>query len=777
MPKPADEKPTQVHPPGGETTRDMTTVAGDGEPCISISTLPERVGRYILGRLIDGGGMGRVFKAVHEETGAEAAIKIMRTDLASADAVERFRQEGRLLAKVQHPNIAQVYDAGTTHVGELETPYIAMEYIPEARTIREYARTLDTDGLLRAFIKICRAVDHANERGIVHRDLKPSNILVDSFGEPKVIDFGVAKNLDQRFEKGAVVTLEGNVPGTLPYMAPEQVLRRGELIDRRTDVYALGVVLYELICGRLPYRVSGVPLPEAMRVICEDEPTEPTRVTTRESLGRDLRTVLLKMLSKSRSRRYQSAEEVACELERLLDGRAIDASPTSALYRAQWWLSGIGHREPLPTAAIIWILAVVLTMFAGPSVLYRGLGLAGSYAGILLSMAPVPGDGYENVLVIGLDDIEETARKVGGVELPPRALDPEPSTRGRPLIGALLERLALCEPQVVAVDFRFNAPDRAQYIVDGVLALRAQGIDTVVGSTSFVPRGYGDIGSTGLGAFDESIAQVARWGSVSVSRSGDAFAVRLGMRVEKTGAVFPSFGLMALASARSSGQEFDFSFEDGFVRVSFEDRGVFPGIARRRGIGFNVPYTEVGRHTQSDLLRGIMAGDMIVNAATTLPKWAFDESEPSTIRLGDALTMPLTELRRRVAGRAVMVIDLRPGSDEATLGDGRKVHKGYIWASWLDQALDGRSVRGPGTNGAFLQMLIGGFLGASLFLLPSRRRRVWGVGAVVVLSAAALIGGMIVFQVASLVFVPLLGVAALVFAGLASAAFPRAIEL
>jgi len=772
-----DETQTSGQPPDGAGTRDLSTVAGEGAYGISLSTLPERVGRYILGRLIDGGGMGRVFKAVHEETRAEAAIKIMRTDLTSADAVERFRQEGRLLAKVRHPNIAQVYDAGTTRVGDVDTPYIAMEYIPEARTIREHARTLQTDDLLRTFIKICRAIHHANERGIVHRDLKPSNILVDAYGEPKVIDFGVAKNLDQRFEEGAVVTLEGNVPGTLPYMAPEQVLHRGELIDRRTDVYALGVVLYELICGRLPYRVTGVPLPEAVRVICDEEPTEPTRVTTRESLGRDLRTVLLKMLAKTRARRYQSAEAVALELERLLDGKAIEASPTSVFSRVWWWLSGVGQHERAPTAATIWVLAIVLTMLVGPPMMYRGLGLAGSYAGFLLSMAPVRGAGYENVLVIGLDDIEGTAEKLGGVDLPPRALDPEPSTRGRPLIGAVLERLAECEPRVVAVDFRFNAPDRAQYIVDGVQALRARGIETVVGSTSFVPRGYGDIGSTGLGAFDESIAKVARWGAVSVSVAGGAMAVRLAMRVDETGAVFPSFGLMTLACAHASNQGFDFTIEDGFVRVSFEDRGALPGTARRRGLGLNVPYTEVGEHLGSDLRHGIMDGDVLVNAAVKLPQWAFDESKPSTVLLSDALTMPIAELRRRVAGRAVMIIDLRTGLDEETLGNGQKVHKGYFWASWLDQALDGRSIRGPGKRGAFLQIVLGGFLGAGLFFLPACRRRVWGVLSVVALSALALVGGVLLFQSVSIIIIPFLGMIALVFAGFVSVMFPKAIEL
>lgn len=767
--------------PGGPTIdtrgRDRTTAAYEPVAGVSMSTLPERVGRYILGQLIDGGGMGRVFKAVHEETRAEAAIKIMRTDLSGADAVERFRQEGRLLAKMKHPNIAQVYDAGTTRVGGVDTPYIAMEYIPEATTIRDHAALLNTDGLLRVFIKVCRAVHHANDRGIIHRDLKPSNILVDAYGEPKVIDFGVAKNLDQRFDESAVVTMDGGVPGTIPYMAPEQVSWRNELIDRRTDVYALGVVLYELICGRLPYRVNGVPLPEAVRVICDEEPTEPTRMTTREVLGRDLRTVLMKMLAKSRQRRYDSAEAVARELERVLEGRDIEASPASIVYKARRWLGKAGERQPMPTAAMIWVIAVAMTMLFGNIVLYRGLGLAGSYMGLVLSTATVPADGYGNVLVIGMDSFEDEPEILEMVGLPPLASDPQPATRVRPLIGTLLERLAACEPRAVAVDFRFNSSDRADYIVAGATALRGIGVDTIVGSTSFVPRGYGTEGSVGLGDFDESIARVTRWGSVSVSRSGDAFAVRLVMRAERTGDVFASFGLEALAAAMHPDQTAVPRIDDGRVRLSFLDRDQTDAFVRRRGDGVGVRYTEVGPHPRSDLRQGIMVGDTVVNAAVKLPAWAFDESEPRTIRVSKALTMSIEDLKRMVDRRMVVVIDLRPGQDSETLSDGRTLHRGYLWASWLDQELGGRSVGGPGQSGAIEQIMLGGLVGALMVYIPMRRRRAVAIGATIVLSVAALAAGLLVFQISSVVFVPLLGIFALGIAGIAVTALPKPIEL
>jgi len=760
-----------------EHGRDRTTAAFEPVTGVSMSTLPERVGRWILGQLIDGGGMGRVFKAVHEETRAEAAIKIMRTDLAGDDAVERFRQEGRLLAKMKHPNIAQVYDAGTTRVGGVDTPYIAMEYIPGAVTIREHAATLDTDELLRVFIKICRAVDHANERGIIHRDLKPSNILVDAYGEPKVIDFGVAKNLDQLFDESAVVTMDGGVPGTIPYMAPEQVSWRNELIDRRTDVYALGVVLYELICGRLPYRVNGVPLPEAVRVICDEEPTEPTRMTTREVLGRDLRTVLMKMLAKSRQRRYESAEAVARELERVLAGRDIEASPASFVYKTRRWLGKVGEREPLPTAATIWVLAVALTVLVGPRIVYRELGLAGAYAGFLLSTASVPGEGFENVLVIGLDSFEDSEEALALVDLPPLSEDEQPATRVRPFIGAMLERLALCEPRTVAVDFVFSSSSRAEYIVTGARALRDRGVDTVVGSLSFVPRGYGTDASLGFGDFDESIARQTRWGAISVSKSGDAFAVRLAMQSAQTGEVFPSFALETLAAATRADETAVPQIREGNIRLSFMDRNNADSFVRRRGDGLDVKYTEIGPHEGSDLRFGITKGDVVVNAAVTLPPWAFDESEPSTLRLDKALTMPLAELRKLVAGRVVMIIDLRPGRDQEVLSDGRTLHRGYLWASWLDQELDGRSIGWPGRAGEYQQVVLGGLIGSLLLFVPVGRRRRATAVVVVLLSAGALLAGVVGFQISSVVFVPLLGILALWVAAGAVMFMPRPIEL
>jgi len=770
------DDPSSSSPYDETQTSDQTTIPIDATAAVSLSTLPERVGRYIIGQLIDGGGMGRVFRAVHEETRAEAAIKVMRTDLAGAEAVERFRQEGRLLAKTRHPNIAQVYDAGTTQVGGIDTPYIAMEYIPGAVTIKDRASQLATDDLLRMLIKVCRAVHHANECGIVHRDLKPSNVLVDAYGEPKVIDFGVAKNLDQRFDATAFVTLDGNVPGTLPYMAPEQASRRNDLIDRRTDVYALGVLFYELICGRMPYKVSGVPLPEAIRVICEVQPTEPTRVTTREAIGRDLRTIILKMLAKTRQRRYQSAEAVALDLERLLDGRSIEATPATAVYRTRRWLSRVGHREPIASAAVIWVLAVAVTMLVGPRLLYREVGLASAYAGFLLSLTPTPSVGYDHVAVIGLEDIERAAASAG-IDLPDLKDDPNPATRMRPVIGAALQRLAECQPRSVAVDFAFISNDRASFIVEGVEALRKQKIETVVGTTTFLPRGYETEYSTGLGNINQDIAGIARWGAFSASQNGDTFAVRLAMRPRRTGDVFPSFGLAAYIASHGFDQNYTLSIEDGFVMVSFIGQDDSGRILHRGVNGLRVPYTEAGDHKSSDFRQGIMQGDTVVNAAVNVAPWALQNGDPTTLRMTEVLTMPIAELRARVAGQVVVMIDLRPNYDRVILSDGSQLHKGHLWASWLDQQFDGRVVRGPGERGALEQILVGGFVGAVLFFLPTRRRFLWAGVGVITLSGLALLAGVLAFQWQSVVLVPLLGIFALVIAGGSAALYPKPLEL
>jgi WD40 repeat protein/tRNA A-37 threonylcarbamoyl transferase component Bud32 len=293
--------------------------------------LPERIGRFRIKRVLASGGMGTVYEAVQEHPRRVVAVKVMRLGVLSQSALRRFEYESQILACLRHAGIAQVYEAGT-HGGAGGVPYFAMEYIPGARTITEYAedKRLSTRQRLELFTKVCEAVQHGHQRGIVHRDLKPGNILVDETGQPKIIDFGIARVTDADMAIATLQTDVGQLVGTLQYMSPEQCAGIPTEVDTRCDVYALGVVLYELLTGELPYDVSSSSPFEAPRVIREQEPRRPSSIS--RNLRGDLETIVLKALEKEKTRRYQSAGELAADIRRYERGEPIEAKRDSAFY-------------------------------------------------------------------------------------------------------------------------------------------------------------------------------------------------------------------------------------------------------------------------------------------------------------------------------------------------------------------------------------------------------------------------------------------------------------
>ncbi|MCZ6835862.1 MAG: serine/threonine-protein kinase, partial [Planctomycetota bacterium] len=236
--------------------------------------LPDRIGKYRIKRIIASGGMGTVYEAVQDQPRRHVALKVMKKGITSRSALRRFEFESQLLARLRHPNVAQVYEAGTHDDGQGGVPFFAMEYVPGAKPISNYVeeKKLGTRERLDLFAKVCDAVHHGHQKGIIHRDLKPGNILVDSTGEPKIIDFGVARSTDSDL---AVTTLQTNVNeiiGTLQYMSPEQCEGDPTDLDTRSDVYALGIVLYEMLTGSLPYDLSQVTIYDAARIIREKDP-------------------------------------------------------------------------------------------------------------------------------------------------------------------------------------------------------------------------------------------------------------------------------------------------------------------------------------------------------------------------------------------------------------------------------------------------------------------------------------------------------------------------
>lgn len=324
--------------------------------------LGAEIGGVTIIRLIAQGGMGRVYEGLQQKPSRTVAVKVMRPGLAPPAMMRRFEYEVEVLARLRHPGIAQIFAAGVHHVGGTPVPYFIMEYIRDAKPITAYAADskLPARARIELFRRVCDAVAHGHQQGIVHRDLKPGNILVDAHGNPKVIDFGIAKATDSDLAMTTMQTDIGQLIGTLYYMGPEQLVGDPQAIDVRSDVYALGVVLYELLAGRLPYDLRRKSLFEAQQIVSGERPA-PLSALDR-SLDGAVAAINAKCLEKDPSRRYSSAGELAGDLERHLHGLPVMARPESAweavqrlCQRHRLWVAagGVAMASLLVTLAVV----------------------------------------------------------------------------------------------------------------------------------------------------------------------------------------------------------------------------------------------------------------------------------------------------------------------------------------------------------------------------------------------------------------------------------------
>jgi len=316
---------------------------------------PSNLGNYRILRLLGEGGMGAVYEAEQEHPRRVVALKVIKPGLVSPELLRRFEHEVRALGRLQHPGIAQIYEAGTADSGFGPQPYFAMEFI-RGRPLLEYAgqQQLKTRERLELMMRICEAVHHAHQRGLIHRDLKPGNILVDETGQPKILDFGVARATD--IDAGATRQTDlGQLVGTLAYMSPEQALGDPLELDTRSDVYALGVILYELLAERMPYRI-GQRLHEVVQAIKEEEPA-PLSSINRIYRG-DVETIVAKALEKDKTRRYASVADLGADIQRHLRDEPIVARPASTVYQLQKFAR---RRRGLVTGAV----AVLVVLVAG----------------------------------------------------------------------------------------------------------------------------------------------------------------------------------------------------------------------------------------------------------------------------------------------------------------------------------------------------------------------------------------------------------------------------
>ena len=370
----SDSEPSPENGDPRETTRTIEKIAAEPGAII---------GPYRLLRPLGEGGMGVVYHAQQlYPIRREVALKIIKPGMDSKQVIARFESERQTLAMMDHGNIARVFDAGTTTAG---LPYFVMELV-DGIPINRYcdSKRLTIRERIDLFIAVCKAIRHAHQKGIIHRDIKPSNVLVmeqEGKPTPKVIDFGLAKALGDRMSDATMMTNLGTVVGTLEYMSPEQAELSRQDIDTRSDIYCLGVLLYELLTGATPLdheRLTKAAFPEVLRSIREEEPVMPSARARRSATSAETATrrrtdplhfpgllhgeldwITMKALEKDRTRRYETVNGFARDLERYLDGEPVEAAPPSIAYRLGKFMRK--HWAWLATAAAFTALLVAGT--------------------------------------------------------------------------------------------------------------------------------------------------------------------------------------------------------------------------------------------------------------------------------------------------------------------------------------------------------------------------------------------------------------------------------
>jgi predicted Ser/Thr protein kinase len=726
--------------PKTRTNLDDDRSAGGVEPDpIRRGAVRDSIEGYEILSEIHRGGQGIVYKAVQKSTRRTVAIKVLpEWASASSRRRHRFEREINLVAGLRHPNIVTVYESGLTH----DRYYFAMEYI-HGRPLDAYLadRKQSTDDVLRLMAKVCRAIAYAHNQGVIHRDIKPGNILVDSEGEPHIVDFGLAKAAGTGLLAGDTpVTVTSEFMGTLAFASPEQVSGDPSLVDVRTDIYSLGVVLHKSLTDQHPFDLSG-DIAHLLARIAHADPVRPS--TVRGELKGDLDTIILKALAKERDRRYQSAADLANDLERVLRGEPIEARSDSIAYVLRKRCRALTQRHPAATVLGGLVLVVLITQYVGVRLIFRWtpINLMFERLAVVCFSPPAALQAFDQVRIVALTDKTDVlglARAEGltGISL-------EDPTSLRRLHGRLMEKLAAAHARVIVCYLTFCSDTVFDAdFVKGVRALREQDVPVIVSASTWY------LDEQGLPVLSKTIAPAVRWGHAA-QRFNPQGPWLLEMVMQRGGSdVRPSLALVAAAACREPTAKIDLALdaETEVVETTFwQPNPTIPQAkVRLSEASSRVELYGVGTEEADSPNWGLQRGDKIGYFLVNVP--ANDVLASSTLEYAQVFTADPDQLRAWLGDKVVMITDIRSGTMQCGHPDGRLLAPCYGHAAAIDALLHTQFHRRPGLFGEYVVISAGALLGL-LALVVSSGRWLVCLPVLVLLSGSLVVAGFAAYRV------------------------------
>jgi len=712
----------------GADSLTMESPPGSPDSCPGLP--PNAIAGYEITREIHRGGQGVVYQAIQHSTKRRVAIKVMREGPFAGPTVRaRFEREVEILGQLRHPNIVTIHDSGTT----AGSAYFVMDYIPgRALDAWMFATARSVTETLGVFAKICHALNAAHKLGIVHRDLKPGNIRVDADGEPYILDFGLAK-IGLRQSGGesqpAVMTMTGQFMGSLPWASPEQAEAQPSGIDARTDIYSLGVILYQLLTGKFPYNVAGN-MRDVLDRIMNAEPKRPS--TIRRQIDADVETVVLKCLQKERDRRYADAGRLAEDVERCLAGKPIEARRDSLAYLLRSRTAVTVRRHPLLTCLLIVAIAVAGGRWIGVRVAYHWTPANRVFERLaydgMTAFDHTPR--FEDVRVIAINDTTGLAALAAEEGIDADRLRAKPECL-RLVHGRLMKQLADAAPGVVAWDISFfDASSYDDEFVRGVEELRAAGCDVVVSAENWA------LGTDGAPPVSPAIVEAARWGCTP-AQLGTKTPWRVYLALCRDDSrIIRSFALETFAAYRKPGTRADILLDGDAKLLALR----YSPRSETRPTGVVMDDCDLIRLSTARLsgedvpVHGVRHDDLLAHYMLNLPD--DDTLAAITLDYGD-LFGPGSEPRASLKGKVVIIADRRAGRGQLVTPTGRRVWATYAHATAVDMLLCNMPVRLSGWVASLEFAVPAAVLGLLIGWTLCRRPLIRGVGLVVGAALAA----------------------------------------